>query len=107
MILCVSSATNRSKVIFNGFFLQNIQEIRKLKDFYQLPFLFVNVTYVEKNTLSTESLTESEQHSIECKNIEMKTLTKLQHLRDQMIRLGMQMRHFMQRSAYQSHFGRF
>lgn len=36
---------------------------------------------------NTESLTESEQHLLEC-NDGQKTLTKMQNLRDQLIRLG-------------------
>ncbi|RZB40626.1 dual serine/threonine and tyrosine protein kinase-like [Asbolus verrucosus] len=64
----------------------NIQEIRKLKEIYNFPFLFVSVSNVEP-TQSTESLTESEQHLLEC-NGGQNTLTKIQNLHDQLVRLG-------------------
>ncbi|CAH1979314.1 unnamed protein product [Acanthoscelides obtectus] len=61
----------------------NIQEIRKLKDMYKVPFLFVNISATKA---STESLTESEQHLIECNR--SKKTSKLHNLRDQLVRLG-------------------
>ncbi|XP_064215585.1 dual serine/threonine and tyrosine protein kinase isoform X1 [Tribolium castaneum] len=64
----------------------NIQEIRKFKELYNLPFLFVSVSNIGPSQ-STESLTESEQHLLEC-NGGQKTLSKMQNLRDQLVRLG-------------------
>lgn len=65
---------------------QNIQEIKKLKDIFKLPFLFVSASNNERNSvISTESLTESEQHHLEIGNI---AFAKLQNLRDQLLRLG-------------------
>ncbi|KAL3289629.1 hypothetical protein HHI36_023039 [Cryptolaemus montrouzieri] len=64
----------------------NIQEIKKLKDIFKLPFLFVSVSNSQKTSvISTESLTESEQHLLEFGHI---AHTKLQNLRDQLLRLG-------------------
>ncbi|XP_019866384.1 dual serine/threonine and tyrosine protein kinase-like isoform X2 [Aethina tumida] len=68
----------------------DIQEIKKLKEIYRKPFLFVKVcevTEVVTVTKSTDSLTESEQHSIEC-NGGRKYSSKLQNLHDQLERLG-------------------
>ncbi|KAL1493339.1 hypothetical protein ABEB36_011413 [Hypothenemus hampei] len=66
----------------------NIQEIKKLKDVFLVPFLFVTVSNVDdhlyKYALSTESLTESEKHLVESQNSE----SKLQSLRQQLSRLG-------------------
>lgn len=68
----------------------NIQEIRKLKNLYQIPFLFVSVTTKLSDssisTLSTESLTESEKHLVESRS--QVSYNKLHCLRDQLIRLG-------------------
>ncbi|KAJ8986249.1 hypothetical protein NQ317_009955 [Molorchus minor] len=64
----------------------NIQQIRKLKDIYKIPLLFVNVTSTEHTSLSTESLTESEQHTAELEAA--RESAKLQNLRDQLVRLG-------------------
>ncbi|CAH1153536.1 unnamed protein product [Phaedon cochleariae] len=65
----------------------NIQEIRKLKDIYKVPFLVFSVWNGETKTCSTESLTESEQHSLEPENDH--EFRNLQNLRDQLIRLGL------------------
>ncbi|XP_050314331.1 dual serine/threonine and tyrosine protein kinase-like isoform X2 [Anthonomus grandis grandis] len=67
----------------------NIQEIRKLKDIYSVPFLFVSVssgTRVAEAMLadSTESLTESEKHLVESQRSE----NHLHSLREQLTRLG-------------------
>ncbi|XP_066248438.1 dual serine/threonine and tyrosine protein kinase-like isoform X1 [Euwallacea similis] len=71
----------------------NIQEIRKLKDTFAVPFLFVNVSSgdshlskFEIGALSTESLTESEKHLVE--NSTQKSDNKLHSLREQLCRLG-------------------
>ncbi|KAJ8926827.1 hypothetical protein NQ314_020677 [Rhamnusium bicolor] len=64
----------------------NIQEIRKLKDIYKTQFLFVSVSNMETFCLNTESLTESEQHSVEFNSGQK--YTKLQNLQDQLVRLG-------------------
>ncbi|XP_056645894.1 dual serine/threonine and tyrosine protein kinase-like isoform X1 [Diorhabda sublineata] len=62
----------------------NIQEIKKLKDIYKVPFLFVSVS--TREAFGTESLTESEQHSLETER--EKEHTTLRNLRDQLVRLG-------------------
>lgn len=54
---------------------------------FKIPFLFVSVSNSEPSTFCSESLTESEQHSIGG-NIGQK-YSKLQNLQDQLIRLGM------------------
>ncbi|KAJ8942468.1 hypothetical protein NQ318_017761 [Aromia moschata] len=64
----------------------NIQEIRKLKDIYKIPFLFVSVSSRDHTALSTESLTESEQHSAEVSAV--RENSKLQNIHDQLVRLG-------------------
>ncbi|XP_018566514.1 dual serine/threonine and tyrosine protein kinase-like isoform X2 [Anoplophora glabripennis] len=64
----------------------NIQEIRKLKDNFKIPFLFVSVSNTEHSTFCSESLTESQQHSVGL-NIGQK-YSKLQNLQDQLVRLG-------------------
>lgn len=73
--------------------MQNLQEIRKLKDIYPVPFLFVSVTSIGSqlsevgiSTLSTESLTESEKHLVESSS--EKNDSKLHSLREQLNRLG-------------------
>lgn len=64
----------------------DIQEIKKLKDIFKLPFLFVSVSNNEMNNgISTESLTESERHRCEISHI---AFLKLQNLRDQLLRFG-------------------
>ena len=65
---------------------QNIQEIRKLKEIFNSPFLFVTVSNIEPSQ-STDSLTESEQHLVE-RNGGQHYLQQMQNLRDQLIRLG-------------------
>lgn len=62
----------------------NIQEIKKLKDIYKVPFLFVSLMTNER--VSTESLTESEQHLLESES--RQKISNLQNLRDQLLRLG-------------------
>ncbi|KAJ3639900.1 hypothetical protein Zmor_003270 [Zophobas morio] len=64
----------------------NIQEIRKLKEIFNSPFLFVTVSNIEPSQ-STDSLTESEQHLVE-RNGGQHYLQQMQNLRDQLIRLG-------------------
>ncbi|VEN57692.1 unnamed protein product [Callosobruchus maculatus] len=61
----------------------NIQEIRKLKDLYKVPFLFVNISTTKA---STESLIKSEQHLIECNGSQK--VSKIHNLHDQLVRLG-------------------
>lgn len=73
--------------------MQNLQEIRKLKDIYPVQFLFVSVTSIGSqlneagiSMLSTESLTESEKHLVESSS--QKNDSKLHSLREQLNRLG-------------------
>lgn len=66
--------------------LQNIQEIRKLKDLFLAPFLFVSVNTIELPVLNTESLTESEKHSLE--NNGKESVKHLHSLKEQLVRLG-------------------
>lgn len=62
----------------------NIQEIKKLKDIYHQPFLFIHVSgNAEKHVSSFESLPESEKHIHN-----HRTLPYLQNLQDQLSRLG-------------------
>ncbi|CAG9759907.1 unnamed protein product [Ceutorhynchus assimilis] len=71
----------------------NIQEIRKLKDIFHVPFLFVSLTTTDFQskdanafTLSTESLTESEKHLVE--SCRQESENNLHSLREQLFRLG-------------------
>ncbi|ENN74312.1 hypothetical protein D910_12812 [Dendroctonus ponderosae] len=64
----------------------NIQEIRKLKDIYLVPFLFVSVNKIELPALNTESLTEPKKHSLESNGEE--NVNQLHSLKEQLTRLG-------------------
>ncbi|XP_060515912.1 dual serine/threonine and tyrosine protein kinase-like isoform X4 [Cylas formicarius] len=66
----------------------NIQEIRKLKDIFPMPFLFVSLSNgVNMEKAISTSLTESEKHLAESCSLQNNE-TKLQILKDQLVRLG-------------------
>ncbi|KAG5892847.1 hypothetical protein JTB14_022170 [Gonioctena quinquepunctata] len=64
----------------------NIREIRKLKDLYKVPFLYVSLAMDEIQISGNESLTESEQHSLECNG--QKYSANSHQVHDILVRLG-------------------